>query len=175
MGLRDSPYRSIQMALIARDMAYGDRTDPNNPFQWESVELNLPGQFGYDPTLPWVYKLRSDGHLASELYLYVDDGRPTGFSPRQCWLAARRFCSMCSYLGIQDASRKRTSPSQTPGPWAGSVVHTDDKLVALVSQKKWDKMKSMISELDQLLRAREDKKVPHKRLEQIRGFAIYVS
>eukprot|EP00956_Cyclotella_meneghiniana_P007532 scaffold10178_cov23-Cyclotella_meneghiniana.AAC.4 len=175
MGLRDSPYRSIQMAIIAKEMAYGNHADPDNPFQWEQVHLNLPGQFGYDPTLPWVYKTRKDGHLASELYLYVDDGRPTGFSAHQCWLAARRFCSMCSYLGIQDASRKRTSPTRTPGPWAGSVVHTDGHLVALVSQKKWNKMKAMVEELHQLLQAREDKLVPHKRLEQIRGFAIYVS
>lgn len=175
MGLRDSPYRSIQMAMVARDMAYGDHTNPENPFQWDQVRMNLPGQFGYDPTLPWVYKQRKDGHLASELYLYVDDGRPTGYSDRQCWLASRRFCSMCSFLGIQDASRKRTSPSQTPGPWAGSVIHTDGKLVALISQKKWDKMKTMLAELTELMNAREDKKVPHKRLEQIRGFAIYVS
>ena len=33
----------------------------------------------------------------------------------------------------------------------------------------------MIAELKGLMSAREDKKVPHKRLEQIRGFAIYVS
>jgi hypothetical protein len=82
---------------------------------------------------------------------------------------------MCAYLGLQDAARKRTTPSQTPGPWAGSVVHTQDELVALVSQKKWDKTKAMISELKEMLRAREDELLPHKRLEQIRGFLIYVS
>jgi hypothetical protein len=122
-----------------------------------------------------VYKVRSDGHIASDVFLYVDDGRLTGHDEEQCWQAARRFCSMCSYLGIQDASRKRTTPSQTPGPWAGSVVHTKDQLVALVSQKKWDKTKSMINELRELLIARDDGTLPHKRLEQIRGFLVYVA
>lgn len=175
MGLKDSPYRSIQMAMTAKSIAYGKKRDPNNPFQWEKAVLNLPGQLDYNPTMPWVYKRRRDGHLASEIYLYVDDGRPTGFDRFQCWKASRRFCSTCSFHGIQDASRKRTSPSRTPGPWAGSVLHTDGKLVALVSQKKWDKMKAMVEELESMLKSRADGKVSHKRLEQIRGFAIYVS
>ena len=175
MGLRDSPYRSIQMAIIAKERSYGDRKATANPFQWEQVVLNLPGTPKYDTSFPWVFKVREDGHIASDIFLYVDDGRPTGFSEEQCWQASRRFCSMCSYLGIQDASRKRTTPSQTPGPWAGSVVHTKDELVALVSQKKWDKTKSMIRELKELLGARDDGQLPRKRLEQIRGFLIYVS
>jgi hypothetical protein len=82
---------------------------------------------------------------------------------------------MCAYLGIQDAARKRTTPSQTPGPWAGSVVHSKDELIALVSQEKWDKTKAMILELKELLTAWKDGLLPHKRLEQIRGFLIYVS
>ena len=175
MGLKDSPYRSIQMAIVAKLVSYGDKDDPRNPFQWKDVILNLPGQPSYDPTYPWVYKRRSDGHIATDIYLYVDDGRLTGFNEEQCWAAARRFCSICAYLGIQDAAHKRTTPSLTPGPWAGSVIHTDQHLAALVSQKKWDKTKDMIGELEQLLTAQEGEALPLKRLEQIRGFLIYVS
>jgi hypothetical protein len=163
------------MAIIAKETAYGDRNKQSNPFKWKRVVLNLPGTPHYDSSYPWVYKVREDGHIASDIFLYVDDGRPTGFSEEQCWQASRRFCSICSYLGIQDAARKRTTPSQTPGPWAGSVVHTKGEVVALVSQKKWDKTKSMVAELKAMLSAREDGKLPHKRLEQIRGFLIYVS
>jgi hypothetical protein len=175
MGLKDLPYRSIQMAVVAKLAAYGVKDDPKNPFQWEDVVLNLPDQPEYDPTYPWVYKRRRDGNIASDIFLYVDDGRPMGFDQEQCWAASRLFCSVCSHLGIQDATRKHTTPSQTPGPWAGSVIHTDQNLVALVSQKKWDKTKSMIDKLAGLLLARDDGKLPLKRLEQIRGFMIYVS
>ena len=170
MGLQDSTYRSIQMTVVAKLAAYGDKNHPANPFQWEDVVMNLPGQPDYDPTYPWVYKRRIDGHIASNIFLYVDDGRPTGFDEKQCWALSKRFCSVCSQLGVQDAARKRTTPSQTPGSWGGSVVHTRDALVALVTQKKWDKTKTMIRELSDLLVAWEDGQLPLKHLEQIRGF-----
>ena len=172
MGMRDSPWRSIQMLLIAKVIAYGDRKDPNNPFQWESAILNLPGSWNYDPTLPWVYKLRVDLSIANEIYVYVDDGRVCGASKSLCWGACRRFSSICAKLGIQDAARKRTEPSQTPGPWAGSIMHTVDSLTSMVSQKKWDKVKSIVRELDHFS---TQLKVPRNRLEIIRGFLNYVA
>ena len=43
MGLRDSPYRSLQMMIMAKFVAYGDRKDKKKPFRWKSVVLNLPG------------------------------------------------------------------------------------------------------------------------------------
>ena len=45
--------------------AYGDHADRANPFYWECVILNLPGEGGYQPHLPWVMKLQWDGHLAT--------------------------------------------------------------------------------------------------------------
>jgi len=80
MGLTDSPYRSSQLLIKAKYIAYGDRHDINNPCQWEIVVLNLPGYPGYDPTMLWVMKVYVDGHLACKVYLYVDDGRITGWS-----------------------------------------------------------------------------------------------
>ena len=106
MGLTDSPYRSLQMLIKLKFVAYGDRRLLTNPFAWEEVQLNLPGSHGYNPSLPWVMKVRSDGHLASEVYVYVDDGRATGWSAQECWRAVRRFCGVCSHRGVQDASRK---------------------------------------------------------------------
>lgn len=114
------------MLLIAKVIAYGDHKDRSNPFHWEVVVLNLPDSWDYDPTLPWVYKLRWDKNLACEIYIYVDDGKTTGWSKLVCWSATRRFASVCSSLGIQDAARKRTEPSNTPGPWAGSAGNSEE-------------------------------------------------
>ncbi|KAL7530391.1 hypothetical protein ACHAXR_003464 [Thalassiosira sp. AJA248-18] len=121
MGLRDSPYRSIQHLIRAKFLAYGNRKDGSNPFRWSKAVYNLPGTEGYDSGKPWVMKIREDGHLASEIFVYVDDGRATGHNAEACWAAVRRFASICTLLGIQDAARKRTFPSDTPGPWAGTL------------------------------------------------------
>ena len=94
MGLRDSPYRSIQHMIRLKYIAYGSRHDQENPFQWDKVVYNLPGSEKYDPTRPWVMKIRTDGNLASEVYIYVDDGRATGHSAEACWAAIRRFASI---------------------------------------------------------------------------------
>lgn len=57
MGFRSSPYNSVKLLLIIEEVVKGDRhnsgTDPLtgaelNPFNWESIRLNLPGP-GYDP------------------------------------------------------------------------------------------------------------------------------
>ncbi|KAL7468881.1 hypothetical protein ACHAXS_009127 [Conticribra weissflogii] len=173
MGLTDSPYRSLQMMLKAKHVAYGNRRCIKNPFRWELVILNLPGSESYNPTLPWVMKVRADGHLACEVYVYVDNGRITGWCKVECWRAARRFSSILTHLGIQDASRKRTEPSQQPGPWAGTVSHTTPNLMVTVTEVKWEKTRQGVREVESMLRKPEA--MPRKRLEQIRGFLIYVS
>ena len=172
MGMKDSPYRSIQLMIIAKVLAYGDHTDRTNPFHWERIVLNLPGSEFYDPTLPWVFKIRYDGHLACDIYVYVDDGKVTGWCKAACWEAASRFSKVMSRLGIQDAARKRTEPSTTPGPWAGSVVHTQEGVTLLISDKKWDKTQKLVVELRDML---AEPILDRKNLERIRGFLIYVS
>ena len=183
MGMRDSPYRSIQLMLVAKFLAYGDRLDSNNPFQWDRIELNLPGSETYDPSLPWVMKIRRDGKLGCEIYIYVDDGRVTGWCKLECWRAVQKFSRVLTTLGIQDASRKRTSPSTTPGPWAGGVTSTeygkDDgnprgDVVKTVTQIKWEKIQSLVRELREMF-TQDSKKMNRKRLEQIRGFLVYVA
>ena len=59
-----------------------------------------------------------------------------------------------------------------PGPWAGTVVHTMGKVVATITKIKWKKTQSLIAEIADMLL---DDLVHHKRLEQIRGFLIYVA
>ena len=63
---------------IAEEVIRGDPSDPTNVFRWDSVELNLPGSKGYDPSRPWVAKYRmEDGRIAADLFIFVDDLRPT--------------------------------------------------------------------------------------------------
>ena len=90
-----------------------------------------------------------------------------------CWKAAGEFSKVMSKLGLQDAARKRTEPSVTPGPWAGSVAHTEDsKVTLLVSDKKWEKTQQLVKELSENAKSIE---IDRKSLERIRGFLIYVS
>ena len=127
--------------------------------------MNLPGSWGYDPTLPWVFKVRYDGHLGCEVYVYVDDRKVTGWCKIACWRAASEFSKVMAKLGLQDAARKRTEPSITPGPWAGGVVHTNASEVALlVSEKKWEKTRRMVNELHEMAAVPE---VDRKVLERI--------
>jgi hypothetical protein len=46
MGMKDSPYRSFQMILIAKCLAYGNRHDNDNPYHWECVVFEPPRMVG---------------------------------------------------------------------------------------------------------------------------------
>ena len=95
--------------------------------------LNLPGKEGYDCHIPWAFTQKFDGLLAVEFFICVDDGRPIGPTKYLCWEAYRRWVSTCSWLGIQDASRKVQPISQAPGPWAVTVTDTEGGVHGLVS------------------------------------------
>ena len=93
-------------------------------------------------------KVRFDSYLACKVYVYVDNGRVTGHTMELCWAAGRRFASVCSKGGVQDAARKRTFPSWEPGPWADTVCHTSGgEIIGTVSQEKWEKTKALVTEL----------------------------
>jgi hypothetical protein len=59
------------------ELTLGDPTDSQNVFRWERVRLNLPGDVGYDPIMSWVSKVGEDWRVASYLFIYMDDLRPT--------------------------------------------------------------------------------------------------
>jgi hypothetical protein len=114
--------------------------------------------------------------VAADLFIYMDDFRPTGPDAEECWRDSRRAASVCNHLGIQDAPRKRIGVSRSPGPWAGSMVYTDDAeagVRVLVSRKKWDKANQFLATLYGLVLASEW--VDHKVLERIRGFLVYIA
>jgi hypothetical protein len=83
--------------------------------------------------------------------------------------------SMLSYLGIQDALRKRHDSSQAPGTWADSVIQTGkDGTFVLTSQEKWDKAEVLAREIHAMLE-KDSNMMNQKWLEQIKGFLQYVA
>jgi len=174
MGIKSSPHGCTKMEMLGDEVAKGDYANPSNPFAFTHVRLNLPGSPQYSPSLPWVSKFNARTNaIANDVKTYVDDKRVTGASKAACLRATRRAASMLSYLGMQDACRKRVSPSQRAGAWAGSVCHTDDgKVSVLVTVDKWLKARSLITEL--LAIASTTNTFDFKMLESARGFLIYV-
>jgi hypothetical protein len=75
MGLRGSPYASVQGCLRAKRHVMGDPKEVGNLFKWDHFELNLPCSKGYDATKPWIMKMWADGDIALEVVQYVDTVR----------------------------------------------------------------------------------------------------
>jgi hypothetical protein len=175
MGVKSSPFQAVSALTVADEIIKGNRLDPQNEFRWVRVRLNLPGSYDYKPGSPWISKVRAGGRISSDLFTFVDDLRPTGPGRIECWKAARRAASILNWLGIQDAPRKRRDSSQSPGAWSGSVVRiTPDGVCVLALEDKWNKAKLMLSEIEEMLEQNPNS-LPRKRLEQIRGFLIYVT
>jgi hypothetical protein len=177
MGLKSSPYQSVQAMLVAKEVIKGDRLDPNNAFRWDKVRLNLPGSRDYDPSISWVSKIRVvDNTVAADIFIYVNDARITGPTEEECWAATRQAASRVNSLGIQEAARKRRWPSRKQGAWAGSIVETTEEGVFVtVSQEKWDKCRKYIGEIVGGLVSSGDNTLEFKALERKRGFLIYVT
>ena len=175
MGLTTSPYQATQNAQRVKRLIFGDRLDPTNIFGWADVRLNLPGDSDYDPSLPWIRKIRGNGDIAADVHPYVDDLRETAPTEEEAWLAASKMAKGAAYYGLQDAARKRRPPSRTPGAWAGAVVGTDERgqVFKTVSQERWNKTRGHIATLRKW--AESDQKINRKELERVRGFLVYVS
>jgi hypothetical protein len=180
MGLACSPYQAVQTSTRAKRIILGDKDQESNPFQWNCVVLNLPGNKNYDPTMPWIFKCRKDGQIAADLRTYIDDNRVTANDESEAWRASSRIAKYCAWLGMQDAARKRRAPSMAPGAWAGTIIRTDgQKVEKMVSQERWDKTKEKINWIRNhfytLPAGEERPKIKHKTLESIRGFLVYVT
>jgi hypothetical protein len=156
MGGTFSPYQTGKGMGHAKELIIRDPNYEQNVYQWKEFRLNLPGSPYYDPSLAWVAKLRKDGRVAADFFIYMDDLRPTGPDAEECWRASRKAASICNYLGIQEASGKRREVSRALGTWAGSMVYTDDSAAGvriLVSRKKWAKSKLLLVTLHELMLA----------------------
>lgn len=99
------PYFVIKDLMELENMVNGNRRDSYNVFFFEKVILNLTGMSLYNPSRPWVYKIRSDKRIASNLFFYMDDDKLNYFFALECWKAAKMIFQITSYLRIQDAYR----------------------------------------------------------------------
>ena len=147
MGLKELTYHAWQGVTWSKSIALGDLHDLQNTFAWEKVVLNFPGTIDCDFKRPWVYNKSRYGLLAADLFIHVDDGWPIVPTETLCWEAYRRWGSTCSWLGIQDASRKVQPPSQSPGTWSGTVTNNQDVLHGLVLQERRYKTWRLIAQL----------------------------
>jgi len=146
MGMKNSPYVCGKGLLLALELIKGDHWDAYNPFHWDTIRLNLPGDPNYDPRKPRIEKIvKAIGKLAALIVCYVDDMRTAGFTSEECWRIMHVVASRASYLGIQVAARKTRPPAKQPGPWSGSMVESDAHGVAVrATQDKWDKIKEHV-------------------------------
>ena len=71
--------------LYKEDSALQSEKDALKTFQWSYAKLNMPGDESYTPKLTWVMKVRPDGYLESEVFIYVGDGRIIAQSYLVCW------------------------------------------------------------------------------------------
>jgi len=111
MGFKPSPYQAVRDNRRAKHWVLEDPTTPGNVFGWARVDCNYPGLPGYLPNLPWISKQTKDDLIACEVLDYVDDNRTTGPDYESVWRASTNLAKGYSYLGIQDAMRKRRSPT----------------------------------------------------------------
>jgi hypothetical protein len=90
MRLWSLPYQAVQAMGMAEEVIRGNCKDSSKVYRWDQVQLNLPGSDEYDSSKPWVSKLRlDDGRIAADLFIFVDDLRPTGPSHGKAWCAAK--------------------------------------------------------------------------------------
>ena len=139
MGLKSSPYNCTHTFTWSEDFIRGNRHDHNNPFMWDKVIMNLPGQSDcYNPALPWVFRYDSvNQKVAAFFKTYVDD-IGTGDSTEAACVRTAHAASRIIYLRQEDAPCKRRKISQTPGAWSGAMVLVEegDGLYVTCSQEK---------------------------------------
>ena len=82
-----------------------------------------------------------------------------------------------SYLGVQDATRKRRKVTQRPGEWTGSIILTvkDLGLFVTVTQHKWDRARNIIFKWDKRLNYKTSSKLNYKELESDLGFLVHLA
>jgi hypothetical protein len=113
MGLKSSPYQAVRFMHFAEEIIRGDPAALDNIFRWDRVRLNLPGQAEYDPSLPWVSKVKEEDNLsgsilAADLFTFVDDLRPTGSNKKESWQAGQQAASILN-LSRYPRRRKETT------------------------------------------------------------------
>jgi len=77
----------------------------------------------------------------AEIATYMGDGRTFGEEEHICRRAASEASKKTTYLGEQDACRKKRTPSEIPGP-----VKSKGLVWVFISQSKWDKARKYVKD-----------------------------
>ena len=178
MGMKPSPFMTIRLLMWMMEMVIGDRQEKTNPFRWDYVVLNLPGTIKYDPSMPRVYKWNMSSQcIACDCKFFCDDFRVIGPDESSTKRATHKLETTMSYLGIQDATRKRRKISKRPGEWTGSIVLSikDVGLFVTVSQKKWNRAKEILHRWKEEFLNSNEPHLNHKELEKDLGFLVHLA
>ena len=177
MGFRPSPFVCTQTFAWGETLIRGDRLMENNPLRWDRAVLNLPGDKGYNPAMPWVFKWDDrNNRMASDFVCYIDDIRGLGGTEGSCRATTRRVAAGVNYLGQQDAPRKRRPPSKTPGAWAGAMcLSKPDGLYVTCTQAKWEKAKAIVGYWRTVVVEEKSTQLDAKRMEKDVGFLVHIS
>ena len=89
MGFCLSPYVATQMFAWSEKVIIGNYTKEDNPFFWDTIILNQPGSWTYDPSMPWIYWWDSVySTLPSFFGTYIDNIRTGHRSEVECKLVS---------------------------------------------------------------------------------------
>ena len=146
-GCQCSPYIAIQGQERIMELCEGDPIDDSNPFQCVQCWLNLPTARNYDPSIPRVILLCSEGEMASRKITFVDDihglSRRITAQDRCVKDPPRVLAYRMNHKGNQCAGRKFGPPTLSPRPWNGAMVHTNGPYpVKSTTTKKWTRGRS---------------------------------
>ena len=122
MGLKPSSYFTTHSMVLVEEFIQVCYYDCDNPLHCLNIRLNFLGYSKYSPSLPWVSNLTKVGNLAADFLAYIDDIRSIASSEEDGWVVGRSIATYCTYLGIQDDTRKRRLPSKTHGAQEGSTI-----------------------------------------------------
>jgi hypothetical protein len=165
-GWNSAPFYAVSMMMRAVELAKRAPWDRTSEFRVDRVVLNLPGSAAYDPTLPRVRLLRVDGSIATDLVIFMDDGRAFAATIARAATGMRQISSSIQQRGIQDAARKRVLGGQRARAWTGGVVRTDKGSTRkFVVTAKWFKLKTFVLEVHTAKR-----NFPRSRFESGLGF-----
>ena len=177
MGMCPSPWVTIRLLMWMMEIVVGDPKILSNPFRWDRVILNLPGDVNYNPGMPRVYKWNTVvDAIACDYKFFCDDFRVIGPNEDLTRQATHKLETTMAYLGIQDATRKRRKVTKRPGEWTGSILLTVDEvgLFATVSQQKWDRAKSIVNKWKERVLSSKCK-ANYKELESDVGFLVHLA
>ena len=179
MGMCPSPWVTIRLLMWMMEIVVGYTKELSNPFRWDYLVLNLPGDPDYDPGMPRVYKWNTVASaIACDCKFFCDDSRIVGPNEKLTKLATHRLKTTMSYLGIQDATRKRRKVTKCPGEWTGSILLTveDVGLFVTISQKKWDRARLIIYKwFGQITQPNCATEVNYKDWKVMLGFLVHLA